>query len=182
MKTRLLKLPAASRFAAIGAASVLLLLSAATADAQTPKFDGRLWAVGHQDRNDAQVLTEWVLPDQTVQNWRELVTSQVFLKPVPVAALVERLRRSLMQGCPSLIWNIIKQDETTIVYEWRDSGCGGYEAQHELGRVTIEGYGLYRLAYAVKTRTALPAEQRQTWLNILTHVPFAERVGPITQR
>ena len=173
---------ATSCLALIGAASFLLVLSAATANAQTPKFDGRIWTVGHQDRNDIRVLTEWVLPDQTVENWRELVTSQIFLKPVPIAALTERLRQNLAQGCPSLVWSIIKQDATTIVYEWRDSGCGGSEAQHELGRVTVEGQGLYRLAYAVKTKTPLSAEQRQTWLNILTHVPFAERVGPIEPR
>jgi hypothetical protein len=166
----------------IGAASVLLLLSAAHAHAQSPKFDGRLWTVGHQDRHAVQVLTEWGLPDQTIENWRELVTSQVFLKPVPVAALVERLRRSLAQGCPSLVRNVVQQDETTVVYEWRDSGGVGSEAQHEPGRITIEGQGLYRLAYAVNTKTSLPEAQRQTWLNILTHVPFAERSGPITPR
>jgi hypothetical protein len=158
----------------IGAA-VLLILSAITpANAQTPGFDGRGWTVGHRQSNGVQTLIEYVLPGQNVENWRELVTSQVFSQAVPVTPFVERLRASLSQGCPSLVWNVIRQEEKTLIYEWRDSGCGGFEPQYELGRVTIEERGLYRLAYAVKTKAPLAAEKRSAWIDILARVPLAE--------
>src|SRR5262245_37224805 len=109
----------------IGAAFLLILSGIAPANAQTPGFDGRGWAVGHRQSNGTQTLIEFVLPGQNVENWRELVTSQVFSRAVPLASFVERLRASLSQGCPSLVWNVIRQEEKTLIYEWRDSGCGG---------------------------------------------------------
>ena len=158
----------------IGAA-VLLILSAITpANAQTPGFDGRGWAVGHRQSNGTQTLIEYVLPGQNVENWRELVTSQVFSNGVPLTPFVERLRASLSQGCPSLVWNVIRQEEKTVIYEWRDSGCGGFEPQHELGRVTVDGRSLYRLAYAIKRKAALAPETRSAWIEILARVPLAE--------
>ncbi len=162
------------RWGRLGAASLLLLSAAATASAQAPRFDGRGWAVGHQQSNDEQSLTEYVLPGQTVENWRELVTSQVFFQPVPLARLLEKSHAAAAQGCPSLVWNVIQQDEKTAIYEWRDSGCGGFEPQHELARVTIERDGLYRLAYAAKMKRPLPADRRNQWLAILGQVPLAE--------
>ena len=153
----------------------LLTLSAIVpANAQTPGFDGRGWTVGHRQSNDTQTLTEYVLPGQNVENWRELVTSQVFEQSIPVAPFVQRLRAALSEGCPSLVWNVVRQDEKTLIYEWRDSGCGGWASQHEVGRVTIEGRRLYRLAYAIRTKAPLSAETRSAWIEILARVPLAE--------
>jgi hypothetical protein len=162
----------------IGAAVLLILSGITPANAQTPGFDGRGWTVGHRQSNGAQTLIEYVLPGQNVENWRELVTSQVFSQAVPVAAFVERLRGSLSQGCPSLVWNVIRQEEKTLIYEWRDSGCGGFEPQYELGRVTIEGRSLYRLAFAIKTKAPLAIEKRGAWIEILARVPLAEGSVP----
>jgi hypothetical protein len=158
----------------IGAAFLLILSAITPANAQTPGFDGRGWAVGNRQSNAVQTLIEYVLPGQNVENWRELVTSQVFSHAVPLAPFVERLRASLSQGCPSLVWNVIRQEERTLIYEWRDSGCGGFEPQYELGRITIEERSLYRLAYAIKTKAPLAAEKRSAWLEILERVPLAE--------
>jgi hypothetical protein len=158
----------------MGAAFLLILSAITPANAQTPGFDGRGWAVGHRQSNGTQTLTEYVLPGQNVENWRELVTSQVFSNGVPLTPFVEQLRSSLSQGCPSLVWNVIRQEERTVIYEWRDSGCGGWEPQHELGRITIEEQSLYRLAYAIKTKAPLAPEKRSAWLEILARVPRAE--------
>jgi hypothetical protein len=164
----------AGQMLAIGAAFLLILSAITPANAQTPGFDGRGWTVGHRQSNGNQTLIEYVLPGQNVENWRELATSQVFSPAVPLAPFVERLRASLSQGCPSLVWNVIRQEEKTLIYEWRDSGCGGFEPQYELGRITIEERSLYRLAYAIKTKKPLAAEKRSTWLEILSRVPLAE--------
>jgi hypothetical protein len=150
------------------------LATPASAQAQTPKFDGRGWKVGNQQRNTQQVLTEYVLPGQTVDNWKELVTSTVFLQAVPMARLVDRIHASMAQGGPSLVWNMISQDDKTAVYEFWDQGCGGFEATHELDRVRIEPSGMYRLAYAVKTKAPLPEAKRKEWLAIFGQTPPAE--------
>ena len=161
-------------------ASLLWLAVPAPAAAQTPAFDGRGWVVGHQQRNANESLTEYVLPGQNVDNWRELVTSTVFFTPVPVDRLVEQIHTLMSKDCPSLVWNVIRHDEKSVVFEWRDSGCGGFESQTELDRITLEKDGLYRLAYAVKTTTPLPSDRRKQWLAILDQMPLAE--GPVGQQ
>jgi hypothetical protein len=153
---------------------VLLAISGVQAAADGA-FDGRGWKVGNEQRNTRQSLTEYVLPGQTVDNWKELVTSTVFAQPVPVAPFVERLRASLSQGCPSLVWNVIRQDEKTAIFEWWDAGCGGFEPTYEIDRVTIENDELYRLAYAAKIKGPLPPDRRKEWLAILSRAPLAER-------
>jgi hypothetical protein len=132
--------------------------------------------VGNHQQSGSQRLTEYVLPGETVDNWTELVTSTVYLQPVPIEALVDRIHALMSKDCPSLVWNAIRQDERTAVFEWHDAGCGGYEPQAELDRLTIQRDGLYRLAYAVKMKGPLESERRKQWLDILTQVPLAE--GP----
>ena len=167
--------PTSSRRQWLGGLLVVLAVSVAEVSADGPTFDGRGWTVGNQQRNARQSLTEYVLPGQNVNNWKELVTSTVFTQPVPIAPFVERLRASLSQGCPSLVWNAIRQDERTAVFEWWDAGCGGFEPTYEIDRVTIEKDGLYRLAYAAKIKGPLAPERRKEWLAILSQTPLAER-------
>ena len=159
------------RYAQIGAAC-LLVSAVAAASPETPKFDGRGWTVGHQQRNDRQSITEYVLPGQTVDNWRELVTSEVYFEPMPIAAVVKMFEAKLSRGCPSLVFTVIRQDEQTAVVEWRDSGCGGFEPSSELARFALENDGLYRLAYSVKG--PLQPERRKDWMGILDKTPPAE--------
>jgi len=158
----------------LGAALLMLGAGTSAPAAEAPKFDGRGWTVGNQQRNARESLTEYVLPGQTVDAWKELVTSTVFLRPVPIDALVKQIHQSMSQGCPSLVWNVIQQDQKSAVFEWRDSGCGGFEAQNELDRLTVEKDGLYRLAYAIKVKGPLPAAKKKEWLAILAQVPLAE--------
>ncbi len=49
----------------VSAALLLVVVSATEAAAQAPRFDGRGWTVGNQQRNARQSVTEYVLPGQT---------------------------------------------------------------------------------------------------------------------
>lgn len=168
-------MPRLSSRRAIAAALLMLATSALSGTSQTPPFDGRGWTIGNRQENATEILTEYVLPGQTVENWRELVTSTVFHQAVPIEAFVKRLRSSLADGCPSLVWNLIQQDQRTAVYEFRDAGCGGFEATSEIDRVTIESdKRMYRLAYAAKIKEPLAPARRKEWLDILTRIPLAE--------
>jgi hypothetical protein len=174
-----LKSRAGRRWVQLGAA-LLLMSATSTVSAETPKFDGRRWTVGHQQQNSKRSIIEYVLPGQTVENWKELVTSSLFFQAVPLAPFLEKLRASLSQDCPSLVWTVIQQHEKTAIVEWRDSGCGGFEPTSELDRVTIEGASLYRLAYSVKG--PLTAERRKQWLAILGQTPLVEASARETAR
>jgi hypothetical protein len=168
-------MPYASAARGIAAALVLCVGASASGSRAEPKFDGRNWTVGNHQESGGQRLTEYVLPGETVDNWKELVTSTVY-PPVPIEALVDRIHALMSKDCPSLVWNTIQQDERAAVFEWYDAGCGGYEPQVELDRLLIQSDGLYRLAYAVKMKGPLEPKRRKQWLDILTQVPLAE--GP----
>jgi hypothetical protein len=154
------------------AAAWLLVSVSVAASPDTPKFDGRGWTVGHQQQNDFQSITEFVLPGQTVDNWKEMVTSEVYFRPIPMPAFVDRMKAKLANGCPSLVFTVIRQDDKSAVVEWRDSGCGGFDASSEVARYSIEKEGLYRLAYTVKG--SMKTERRKDWMAILDQTPLAE--------
>ena len=144
------------------------------------RFHGRAWSIGHQANGARQRLTEYVLPGQTVESWTELVTTTVYHDPshlVPLARFVAQIHASMTSDCPSLVWNVIQQDEKTAIFEWRDDGCGGFPPQNELARLAVGEEGVYRLAYAIKLKGPLAPDKRKAWLAILSRVPLAEATG-----
>lgn len=101
-------------------ASMLFGAVAAIAAEAVPRFDGRAWTVGHHNQNQSQDLTEYVLPGESVENWRELITRTIFNDPthvVSLSAFVEQVHESLAAGCPSLAWSVIKQEQNAITFE-----------------------------------------------------------------
>ncbi len=150
--------------------AMLFGATAAIAGAAAPRFDGRAWTVGHHGQNQRQDLTEYVLPGESVENWRELITRTDFNDPthlVSLSAFVDQIHVSLAAGCPSLTWKVIKQEQNAINFEWHDSGCGGFAAQFELDRIVVTSRGISRLAYAVKANEPATAERQKIWFDIL---------------
>ena len=164
-------------------ATSLLYAHAAVADSSAPRFDGRAWSIGNRQQSGARTITEYVLPGETVDHWSELVTSHVFNDPdhrVPLASFVSKIRASLETGCSSLVWHTIREDDKTMMFEWHDAGCGGFEPQAELDRVAVGPQGVHRLAYAVytgKAKDALSAKKRDAWIALLAKTPFIEDAG-----
>jgi hypothetical protein len=161
----------------------LLDAHAAVANSSTPRFDGRAWSIGNRQQSGSKTITEYVLPGETVDHWSELVTSHVFNDPdhrIPLASFVAKIRASLENGCSSLVWNTIRQDDKTVIFEWHDAGCGGFEPQAELDRVAVGPQGIHRLAYAVytsKVKDALSAKKHDAWITLLAKTPFVEDAG-----
>ena len=129
-------------------------------------FDSREWRVGYQADNRQQAVREYVLPGQTVHNWRELVTSHYSVQQVAVSAMFEEMKLRLSRDCPSLRVSIIEESADNILYEWQHDGCQGYPPQHELRRITRSLNGTLMLSYVAKT-PQLSAETRSTWISII---------------
>ena len=159
------------------AIGLILLPILHAAAAEPALFDGRAWTIGNHQQTSSVSMTEFTLPGQTVDNWRELVTSQVFSDrehSMVLSILLGGIEGSLSSGCPSLSWNVISRNDDIIVYEWHDGGCGGFEPQGEVGRLGRGPEGIHRLAYATKSSGGVPPRKRTEWLAILTKQPFAE--------
>ena len=136
---------------------------------------GAAGASGISRETIGRASLEYVLPGQTVDNWKELVTSEVFFKPMPIAVCRQAVRGEGLSRLSVPRFTVIRQDEQTAVVEWRDSGCGGWEPSSELARFAIEKDGVYRLAYSVKG--SMKPEKRKEWMGILDKTPLAEGTG-----
>jgi hypothetical protein len=63
------------------------------------------YKVGHQQRNDKQLINEMVPQSESVSDWTEMVTVQIFfsLKRVPPARMRDSVAAGWMKACPKAI-------------------------------------------------------------------------------
>jgi len=130
------------------------------------------WKVGHQAEVPGQyVITELVLEDDDIENWRELLTVQNFAAPwggpAPSHALAE-MKQQREKTCPGgTTWKVIESDETSLLYEWQAKPCMGFPDQHEIGRLLYGKYNRFVLRYTVKL-ASMPVEAREAWIRKLS--------------
>jgi hypothetical protein len=166
---------------------VLLALISSSANAKKPteiperwsfRFDDREWHLGYQAGNRQEAIREYVLVGQTVENWKELVTSHYFAHDVPLSSYFEQVKAGLARGCESLSISVLEESENTMLYEWRHDGCQGYPPQHQLERATRTGKETLVLSFVEKTPQLSP-EKRSAWLTILkdASIPPADSSG-----
>jgi hypothetical protein len=167
-----------NRFAPSLRVLVVMALAAASIGASNAKklvevperwkfsFDTREWHLGHQAANRQEAIREYVVVGQTVDDWKELVTSHYFASGVPLHGYVEQVKAGLSRGCPSLSTSVLEESEDTIIWEWRHEGCQGYPPQHQIDRVSRSGKEMLVLSFVEKT-PQLSQEKRTAWLKIL---------------
>jgi hypothetical protein len=123
------------------------------APASPVEFDARTWTVGFDQGARREHITEYVLPGQTVDAWRELFTHQELQDadaPVRIDKLLARVKELHARDCPSLDWQVLRLADAEAVYQWSHDGCRGNPAQYEIVRLTRTGKGLCRWAYTSK--------------------------------
>ncbi len=139
--------------------------------------DGRDWWIGYKADVGAVRNIEFVLPGERVENWHELVSFQFFGDPAfpsPQAAM-EGLRALMKERCQTTVWNVLRQDENSALYEWRSSDCPGQPDQHEIARFLRVKDGTYRIAYVAKTKEILSSRRNQ-WIELLWQAREQETV------
>jgi hypothetical protein len=132
-------------------------------------FDGREWHVGYSVEAEIQRVTEFVLPGETVDNWKELVTTQAFpgaQKEKSADEIALGLKQVTLGRCPKAMWRVIHQDKDESLYEWQTTRCRGYDNQYEVAKIIRGRTAIYRVAY---TNRKLPIsdELRNRWLELI---------------
>ncbi len=130
-------------------------------------FDQRSWKLGYQNAANNQVIAEFVVDGQTVQNWTELVTAQLFLglRSEP-RYYVQYVKEKTAAACPDAQWNTIQESPYDVMYEWSVRNCSKAPDQSEIARVILGADGLHVLHYAIKAKE-MSAENRQKWIECL---------------
>jgi len=132
--------------------------------------DGRDWRIGHRQVDCIQVNTEYVLPDESVQDWDELLTVQRLIglgeRGIPLADIVDRMRIGFEIEAPVGEWRILRRGEREIVYEFTVPSDDRHAPQHEVGRMVLGDHDIHRVAYVRKGETMTDRE-RDKWIEVL---------------
>ncbi|MBT8126179.1 MAG: hypothetical protein HKP12_06115 [Gammaproteobacteria bacterium] len=132
---------------------------------------GREWVTGFsQEKAGEFSIVELVLKGETVHNWSELITIQNFANTRRnPRAFFEGLKALREKECPdTTTWNVIEQDERSILYEWRAKPCAGFPEQHEISRIIDGKWNRFRIAYTAKV-SEIPAETRQAFVKSMSN-------------
>lgn len=116
------------------------------------EFDGREWKVGYQAGNSKEIISEWVVNNETVEDWNELLTTHFHYHNMPIRRFSSLMQELLGNDCPTLEIQIISEEDSRILFEWLHNGCRGHDAQREIRKLLKGTDGVYMLAYAVKEK------------------------------
>ena len=145
-------------------------------------LDNEPWRPGHRLVTGSQVNVEYVLGEETVQNWHTLFSSQRLIGTatrMTARQTMEKIRQSLEKISPQLEFRVLADADKDVLYEWKIPATGKKSAQHELVRLVQDERDIHRIAYVAKTET-IPAEKREIWLSRLRNaklVPLTDAVG-----
>jgi hypothetical protein len=81
-------------------------------------FDNRPWKEGYRDINAQAQLIEYVLSNQTIDNWSELVTVQCFPGIRNTKQLFEDAKQKAKQDGIKSDFKLVKLTEREVVYTW----------------------------------------------------------------
>lgn len=146
-----------------------VLLSAMLRVEAANQFDGRQWIIGYDASDSQQHITEYVLPGQTVEAWRELITHQVFFDPqhlIPIKDLVRLTREGFGADCKGFRWKVLRENEAEAVYAWSHSGCSEFPPQYEVSRLAKCTKGICRWGYSTK-EVPISLETQKEWRRIV---------------
>jgi hypothetical protein len=132
------------------------------------RFDGRRWRVGYDEANDQQHIIEYVLPGESVKEWSELVTHQIFTMENDAATLKRMagfIEEGLKRDCPGAKWKTVKQSKSEILYEWTAEDCGGVAYDHEFARLAKCSKGVCRWGWEPHKEQS--SEQLKAWQNVV---------------
>lgn len=149
--------------------SVLLSTISCYAEQVALHFDNRQWELANKARNEEQGIAEFVLKGESLSNWRELVTAQVYFglqeKTTPEAWMGQVINY-IKSMYPDVKWSVIKKGDKDIIFEWELKNCPGQEDQHEISRVISGKKGIHVLHYVTK-KLPFISEKRDKWIKLL---------------
>lgn len=134
------------------------------------RADGRKWRAVHRRVSAIETVTDYVLPNQDLSNWKELFSVQRMLglsqRLVKPADYLESVRRDVTSSSNDAQFNVVHQDPARIVYEWHVPKTEDEPARHEVAQVFAGEQDLYRVAYSTRANE-MTAEKRRLWIKLV---------------
>ena len=112
------------------------------------------WFRAYEGGDLKNYIIEYVLKNETVEDWSELITYQVaydFSGAIKLKDFTNAIRDQFtLTECDNFVWNIIIDTPEKIIYEWQHDGCGIWPKQHEISVVVIGSEGIDSIRYTKK--------------------------------
>ncbi|WP_061249123.1 hypothetical protein [Leptospira alstonii] len=131
-------------------------------------IDGRRWIIGNSGEDDQQVLVEMIPIGSTIQESNELYRINL-LKKIGISqrkTILDNIKLGLSKNCPSLTFNILKENNQEVIYEWNHSGCNGFPASSEVSKFVSSNSRSTQFSFSYKLGV-IPIELKQVYLAIL---------------
>lgn len=136
------------------------------------------WKVGYQhiEKFSNDNISEYIPYDESIKNWSKMVTVQFKSgrKDDP-QVFMNDLKNKMIKRCENLVWDVIKKEKNSVLYEWRIKECSPHSDQHEIAKLILGNDGLHRVAYTEKVQNISP-KKRAEWIYKLTNT-YLEKDG-----
>ena len=132
-------------------------------------FDEREWNLG-ADNAKTNIFYEYVTDGQTINDWKELVTLQMY-KGMQNKITAEKFAKGylsmLYNTCgDKLAVSLIRNDPSDYMFEWKVNGHPKADDQYEIDRVIAGKETIVFIHYVIKTSTVTP-DNRAKWIQII---------------
>jgi hypothetical protein len=87
--------------------------------------------------------------------------------PASPKAMMTGLKELMEKRCPGVVWNVIREGDTDILYEYHFTDCGDQPAQQEIARILYGKWNIWRLAYTQKG-APMDEQERLRWVEALS--------------
>lgn len=151
-------------------------------DAMQVQFDDAArWRLGYRIINRLQSLTEYAPQDQSVQNWKELLSVQRLYPPTKRSPqqVMEGIRENLTKANPDIDFKALLDQEGDVVFHWRDKGdkSKNRPPQHEIVRLVSGERDIHRIAYSRRI-AQIPPEEARAWVKLLQNAELVKTAAP----
>ena len=133
--------------------------------------DGRAWKIGHRARTRNQIITEWVLPGETVKNWSELITLSVFPplgEDQSIRGILQRTADDFRKSCELFNQKIIAEGPNEILYERTAAECAPMRDEYSIEKIILSFRATFFVAYAKSS--PLREIERKKWGKLVGNV------------
>lgn len=134
---------------------------------------GFVWDIGHSAEDQAQRITEFVRPGQTIENWTELVTQQTFNKAYDLGSIDDHIathQRELVARCPGTTVEVVRRTSDGVLYESHVVNCEQGADEHVLARVLDGTWNRFVVQYSVRREVTMTPQRRKEWIEKLMDV------------
>lgn len=133
-------------------------------------FLGGAWKLDHAGQNNMQRISEYVPQDQSVENWKEIVTRQFVAARFETSTrFMETNLRDLSRSVDGFQSNVIEDNGYESLYEWWHPNSGKWPAEHQITLAKYHPNGIHVLSYATKN-VPIDPKTRERWVEQMRSV------------